>query len=159
MSTSYEMVFKKFIKKLKNDTQFFNYKNVPEDEINRMVEDHLITLLNTAIDKLYSFGLPDFDFYDKDDKAQLFNGNLVVQEIGLLADIMYFAYAEEDRNKFKALGTVFRTSEINVFSPANERNSYMNMIETEEVRVNNLISNYYSRDRHTWKEKSIYGGI
>ena len=158
MPTSYAVVTKKFIKKLKGDTSFFNYKNLTEAEIEALVEDHLTSLLNQAIDKIYLYGLPDFDFYDKDDELQTFNGDLVLQEVSLLTDIMYLTYAEEDRNKLKVLGLTFRSSELNVFSPANERKSFLDMIEKIEMSVVNSISNYLSRDRLTWKLKSIYGG-
>ncbi|PAD70723.1 hypothetical protein CHH83_02650 [Bacillus sp. 7586-K] len=158
MSTSYSVIFDKFIKKLKGDTQFFHYQNLTEDEINEIVEDHLISLLNSAIDKLYNYGLPDFDFYDKDDSLQIFNGDLVRQEIALLTDLMYLSYIEEDANKLKAYGLIFRTSEINtLFSPANDRKTFMEMVKGIEENIIGSINNYYSRNRLTWKEKSIYG--
>ena len=158
MPTAYAVVTDKFIKKLKGDTSFFNYKNLTDAEIEALVEDHLTSLLNRAIDTIYLYGLPDFDFYDKDDDLQTFNGDLIPQEVSLLTDVMYFAYAEEDKNKLKVLGLTFRSSELNVFSPANERKSFLDMIEKIEISVVNSISNYLSRDRLTWKLKSIYGG-
>lgn len=158
MSTSYQLIFDKFVKKLQGDTQFFDYKDLSVVEINEQVEGHLISLLNTSIDKIYFYGSPDIDFYNKDDTLEVFNIDLVNQEISLLVDIMYFAYAEEDRNKLKAYGLVFRSSEMNVlFSPANDRKTYLDMIEKIETNVVNAISNYLSRDRITWKLKSIYG--
>lgn len=158
MSTSYKEIFDKFIKKLKGDTQFFHYQNLTEDEINEIVEDHLISLLNRAIDELYNYGLPDFDFYDKDDALHVFNGELVKQEIALLTDLMYLSYIQEDVNKLKAFGLVFRTSEINaLFSPANDRKTYLEMVASVKNKIVGSINNYYSRDRLTWKVKSIYG--
>ncbi|MEM5592745.1 hypothetical protein AAHH67_15250 [Niallia circulans] len=157
MTTNFELVFDKFIKKLKGDTQFFNYSGLTEDEINNIIQDHLLSLLDRAIDKLYEYGNPDINFYDKDNEK--FNVSLVNQEISLLSDLMYFSYAEEDRNKLKVLGNRFRTSEVQImFSPANDRNSYLSMIAELESKVVNAVSNYYSRDRKTWKIKSIYGG-
>ena len=157
-NTDYQTIFDKFIKKLKGDKQFFNYGNVSESEINEIVKDHLLSLLNRAIDRLYSVGLPDVDFYDKDDTIQLINHSLVPQEVSLLSDLMYLSYLEEDINKLKALGAVFRTSEINVIaSPANERKTYMDMVEKVENQVINSVSNYLSRERLSWKFKSIYG--
>lgn len=159
MTTNYQVVFDKFIKKLKGDNQFFNYGNLSDFEINQMVEDHLISLLGRAIDKLYDSGLPDFDFYNKDDALQQFNDQLVPQEISLLSDLMYLAYLEEDRNKLKAFGLVFKTSEINtMFSPANDRKSYLDMLSSIENNILNSVANYLSRDRNTWKYKSLYGG-
>ncbi|WP_137743255.1 hypothetical protein [Robertmurraya siralis] len=158
MTTEYRVIFDKFIKKLKGDNSFFDYKDLSEEEINEIVHEHLLSLLNRSIDKIYSFGSPDIDFYDKDDENQVFNAVLIPQEISLLSELMYFLYLEEDKNKLKSLGIFFRTSEINVFSPANERKSYLDMIDKEESRILNLLSNYLSRDRETWTFKSVYGG-
>lgn len=158
MATSYQVVFNRFIKKLKNDDSFFQYGNLTELEIEQMVDEHLVSLLGRSIDKIYEYGLPDFDFYNKDDTSQVFNGDLIPQEISLLSDIMYFTYIEEDRNKLKVFGLSFRNSELNVFSPANERKSYLDMLEKIETKVVNSIGNYLARDRDTWQLKSIYGG-
>ncbi|RYI30607.1 hypothetical protein EVU96_09330 [Bacillus infantis] len=159
MSTPYNAIFDKFIRKLKGDNQFFNYRNLSEDEVKVILDDHMTSLLERAIDKLYSYGLPDINFYDKDDIGQSFTESLVPQEISLLSDLMYLAYIEEDRNKLKAYGMQFRTSEIDVlFSPANDRKTYLDMLETIEASIFNSVVTYFSRDRLTWKEKSIYGG-
>lgn len=156
MSTPYEVVFKKFYKKLVNDKVFFNYNNLTEVEIQELVSDHSLALLNDAIDYLYTFDLPDFNFYNNDDVLLVFNEDLVPQEISLLAEIQYFLYMSEDKNKLKIFGLVFKSSELNVLSPANERNSYLNMLKDIENKVINKITNYFSRDRNTWKLKSIY---
>lgn len=159
METNYSLIFDKFISKIKGDAQFFNYTNLSDFEIDNLIEEHLISLLNRAIDKLYDCGMPDFDFFNKDDVSQKFNDQLVPQEISLLSDLMYLAYLEEDRNKLKAFGLIFRTSEINtMFSPANDRKSYIDMLSSIEIDILNAVSNYLSRDRKTWKFKSIYGG-
>lgn len=158
MSTSYDPIFTKFVRKLKGDSQFFNYQNLSETEIKEIVDEHLLSLLERAIDRLYFYGMPDINFYDKDDTSLTFNVDLVPQEISLLSDLMYLSYFEEDRNKLKAYGMQFKTSEINLmFSPANDRKTYMDMLSQIEIGIVNSIINYFSRDRLTWKEKSIYG--
>lgn len=157
--TSYQVIFEKFIKKLKGDTHFFNYKDIPTSEIEAIVEEHLLSLLERAINKIYELGLPDINFYNKDDLTQNFNEELTPQEINLLSDLMYLAYLEEDRNKLKVIQTTFRSNELNVLSPANERNSYLNMLEGIESNIINSVINYLSRDRKTWEFKSLYGGL
>lgn len=158
MNTGYRVVFDRFIKKLKNDTEFFNYSNKTESQISDLVEEHLVSLLGRAIDIIYDYGIPDFDFMDRDDVLQYFNGELTRQEIALLSDLMYFEYVSEDLNKLKAYGLVLRTSEINaLFSPANDRRTYLELINYIETKTINALINYLSRDRLTWKIKSIYG--
>ncbi|WP_148039094.1 hypothetical protein [Brevibacillus gelatini] len=158
MATSYGLIFDKFIKKIKNDTDFFNYSGLSESDIELLVNEHLNSLLDRAVDFIYRYGVPDVDFLDRDDSLQQFNVELVNQEITLLADIMYFSYVEEERNKIKSFSITFRSDELNVFSPANERKTVLRMIESLEASVVNSIQNYLARDRHTWKYKSIYNG-
>lgn len=155
-TTPYELIFSSFIKRLKNDTDFFNYGDLLDAEIEALVQDHLLSLLDRSIGMLYNYGNPDVNFYDKNDELEYFNFILVNQEITLFADLMYLSYMEEDRNKLKVFELMFRSNELSVFSPANNRKTYIDMVETIEKNVINSISNYFSRDRLTWKEKSIY---
>jgi hypothetical protein len=67
---------------------------------------------------------------------------------------MYFKYFEEEKNKLKVLGLTFRGSELNVFSPANDRKTFMEMVSNMERNIKGLISNYLSRDRITWAIKT-----
>lgn len=156
MGTPYDLIFDKFIKKLKNDDGIFSYKDLTEEQIEEMVESHLISLLGRAIDKIYMFGLPTVDFYNKDDTLQAFNFDLVNQEISLISDIMYLEYLEEDKNKLKAFGLTFKNSELNLFSPANDRKTFLDMIYKIEKTTIANINTYFSRDRLTWEIKSIY---
>ncbi|MGG1664527.1 hypothetical protein [Brevibacillus sp. NRS-1366] len=158
MATSYELLFEKFIGKIKNDDEFFNYSNLSETEIEEMINSHLTSLIDRSVGFIYKFGNPDIDLYDKDDELQQFNVDLVNQEVDLLTDIMYFTYIEEQRNKIKTFSLTFRSNELNVFSPANERRTTLAMIEKVEVSTINSVQNYLARDRLTWKYKSIYSG-
>lgn len=156
LATSYQLIYDKFIKKIKNDDQFFNYKNLPDEVIEELVNDHLISLLERSIEKIYNFGLPDVNFHNKNDELKEFNFELIPQEISLLSDLMYLNYFDEERNKLKVFGVTFRSSELNVFSPANDRKSFLDMLQNIETEAINQISNYLSRDRVTWEQKSIY---
>src|SRR5690625_4680717 len=118
VTTSYEEVFDRFIQRIKNDRSFFEYDGLTDEEIVEIVTDHLNSLLNRAVDRIYEFGNPDINFYNKDDDLQQFNEKLIPQEINLLADLMYVSYVQEELNRFKAFELTFRSSELNVFSPA-----------------------------------------
>jgi len=157
LATSYELVFNKFIKKLKNDDHFFSYKGLTEEEIQEMVNEHMSSLLDQGVAYIYKFGNPDINLYEKNDEAQVFESDLVNQEIDLLADLMYMYYVQEQRNKIKAFGITFRSSELNVFSPANERKTTLELIRELETTSEKSIQNYLSRDRKSWAYKSIYG--
>lgn len=156
MNTSYDVIFDRFYKKLKNDKHFFNYGDLPIEEIEELVKDHSIDLLNQAIDIIYTIGKPDIDWYDKNDITMLFNVELVQQEIGLIVNLMYQSYFEEERNKLKKFGLTFKSSELNVFSPAEDRKSFLAMLDALQKDNENSIKNYLSRERTTWKFKSMY---
>ncbi len=156
MATSFEILFKKFYKRLVNDKQFFNYRGLDEEQVKLLVQDHSLDLLNQSIDEIFRYGKPDCDFYDKDDDLLQFNFELVHQEISLFVDLMYQKYFEEDKNKLKVFGLTFTSSELNVLSPANERKTFLEMLDKLEKKNINTIKDYLSRDRKTWLHKSIY---
>lgn len=158
MATSYTPIFEKFYKLLVNDTEFFNYKGLVEDEIKQLIEDHSIALLDKSISMIYDYGKPDINLLDKDDALKQFKEDLVIKEINLLPEIMYYKYFEEGRNKLKKLGLTFKSSELNLFSPAADRDSFMKMVNNLKIDTVNKINNYLARDRNTWEYKSIYGG-
>lgn len=155
MGTPFSAIYDRFYKKLVNDKKFFNYNGLTENEIASLVKDHSFDLLLQAIQMIYENGKPDFDFYDKDDTLETFNKDLVKQEIDLLVEIMYFCYMREDVNKLHVLGLTFKGSELNVFSSANERRTFLDMVNNMERTIKGLISNYLSRDRITWRIKTI----
>ncbi|GAA4880603.1 hypothetical protein GCM10023310_71030 [Paenibacillus vulneris] len=159
MGTSFKPIFDKFIKKLKNDDQFFSYKDMPDSEIEEMVQSHLNSLLDRGVSYIYKFGNPDIDLYSRDEELQVFEEDLVNQEIDLLADLMYMSYVQEQRNRIKTFGITYKSSELNVFSPANERKSTLEMIKTIEDASDSAVQNYLARDRQTWNYKSIYGSV
>jgi hypothetical protein len=157
MATSYTPIYNKFYKKLVNDKKFFNYKGLSESEIIELVADHSLALLNEAIDYLYTFDKPTgIDFYNKDDILLQFNETLVSQEISLLAEIMMLFYIKEDINKIRVLGLTFSSKELNLFSPANDRKTFLEMYSLLESKTNNKIINYFARNRKDWSFKSIY---
>jgi hypothetical protein len=157
MSTSYDVIYKKFYKRLVNDTQFFNYQGLTEERIKELVADHTLDLLNQSIDEIYRYGKPEVDFYDKDDELLQFNFDLVSQEIPIFVDLMYQKYFDEDKNKLKAFGLQFTSDELNVIcSPANDRKTFLEMVNKLELKNINTIKDYLTRDRKTWLHKSIY---
>ncbi|GFN32596.1 hypothetical protein [Paenibacillus xylaniclasticus] len=156
MATPFQIIYDRFIKRLKNDEQFLNYKGLNDQEIEQVVNDHLDSLLERSIEEIYKFGLPDANLYDRDDVNKLFNFDLIPQEISLLSELMYLCYFQEERNKLKVFSLTFRGSELDVFSPANDRKTFLEMLNKLESDAFNSISNYLSRDRLTWTQKSIY---
>ncbi|WP_061328774.1 hypothetical protein [Clostridium botulinum] len=153
MNTPLEKIYDRFIKKIKNDEDFFDYKDLSEDEVKSIVGDHLIELFTQAIEEIYDNGNPDVDLYDINKEKEEFNFELTHLEISLIVNLMYQKYIEEDRVKLKALQFFFRSDELNVFSPANERKTFEDMLDKIISENKRRMSSYFARDRITGKIK------
>jgi hypothetical protein len=157
LATPFDSIFTKFYKRLVNDTKYFNYgSSLTAEQVKQLVEDHTIDLLNQSIDMIYFYGTPKVDFYDKDDTLQKFNFDLVNQEIALFVDLMYQKLFDEDKNKLHAFGLTFTSSELRVFSPSEDRKTFLDMLKNLETSNINAIYDYFSRNRKDWSRKSIY---
>jgi len=67
---------------------------------------------------------------------------------------MYLLLLQESRNKLKILGLTFKSTELNLFSPASDRDSYEKMLKTISDDVESSIQSYLNRDRLTHKLKN-----
>jgi len=156
MATSYETIYNGFFKKkLVDDKKYFTYNGVTAEDILELVEEHTYNLMIQAIDEIYKYGKPQVDLYDKDEVLKQFNVDFIPQEYGLVQKIMYFKYYEEGRNMLNTYGLTFSSKELSVFSPANDRNSFLNMVKQLENDCEQDITNYLNRDRVTWKLKNV----
>lgn len=153
MNTPLEKIYDRFIKKIKNDEDFFDYKDLSEDEVKSIIGDHLIELFTQAIEEIYDNGNPDVNLYDINKEKEEFNFELTHLEISLIVNLMYQKYIEEDRVKLKALQFFFRSDELNVFSPANERKTFEDMLDKIISENKRRMSSYFARDRITGKIK------
>lgn len=154
MITAYEDIKDRFIKRLRGDKKFFEYKSLSTSEIEQFVEDHFSDLLLQSIEEIYKIGTPQINFYDKDDIIGQFNFELKPNEISLLVDLCYVKYFDEDRNKLHEFMIAFKGQELNLLSPANERNSFLAMISDMENKVIANINKYLSTDRITGRPKT-----
>jgi len=159
MATSYDILKDRFIKRLRGDKKFFAYTGLASIEIEQLVTDHFSDLLLQSVEQVYKIGTPQIDLYDVDDTLGQFNEDLNQNEIALLISICYFKYFEEDRNRMHEFMLTFKSTELNILSPANERNSFLSMVNDMEAKVNIDISKYLSTDRKTGKIKTSQSQI
>jgi len=154
-NTLYDDIYKDFYQtKLVNDKEYTSYAGITDPvEIASLVEAHSLSLMNNAISEIYKRGVPQIDFYDKNDIQ--FNNELTDIEINLLVDGMYCNLMCEVRNKLKILGLTFKSTELNLFSPASDRNSYEQMLKSISDDLEFSIQSYLNRDRITHKLKCI----
>ena len=154
-TTSFDKVISRLLRKIEKDKDFFEYYNLSVSEVQSIVMEQAVGYLYDAIDLLTSKCEPDTDFYNYDEELLQFNFELTQREIGLLASLMYEVYFERDEALLKAFKIRMTPSDLNQFSPANERASFENMLQRIKNENTNKIAKYISTDRNTGKRKMI----
>ena len=154
-TTSFDKITSRLLRKIEKDKDFFEYYNLSVSEVQSIVMEQAVGYLYDAIDLLTSKCEPDTDFYDYDEELLQFNFKLTHREIGLLASLMYEVYFERDEALLKAFKIRMTPSDLNQFSPANERKSFEDMLQRIKDENTNKIAKYVSTDRKTGRRKMI----
>ena len=154
-TTSFDKITSRLLRKIEKDKDFFEYYNLSVSEVQSIVMEQAVGYLYDAIDLLTSKCEPDTDFYDYDEELLQFNFELTQREIGLLSSLMYEVYFERDEALLKAFKIRMTPSDLNQFSPANERKSFEDMLQRIKDENTNKIAKYVSTDRNTGKRKMI----
>ena len=90
------------------------------------------------------------NFLDKNDLMEQFNFDLTTIEEDLISDMMVVKYYDEELVKLKTMQK-YLGDDIKVFSPANERNSFINMVTYKRNLFFNKLQNYNTKNRLTGK--------
>lgn len=152
-ATSFEKVILRLLRKIEKDKDFFSYYNVSVSEVQSLVMEQATGYLYDAIDLLVSKCEPDVDFYNYDDELQMFRFELTQREIGLLASLMYEVYFERDEALLKAFKIRMTPSDLNQFSPANERASFENMLAESRLKIEMIYQGTFLQIGKLAKEK------
>ena len=161
--TSFEYLFERFYQRIEKDEDFFHYYNVDVSEAIQLAHDRAKGCLLDALDRLSSIGSLQVDFSDYDTVAEVIGFKTTNKENKLLVDLMFQVYMERDLPLLHAFKINFTPSDLTVFSPANERNSYEAFIKRLDAKNEIALDDYKSRDRNTGKllktiNYSAYGG-
>jgi hypothetical protein len=152
LSTSFESVYEPFFKRIENDKDFFIYYNMTLAEALELAKQRAKNILIESISELmfkgHNLGV---DFSDYDTTLDTFNIDLTNNEKNLIVQLMFERYLDRDVVKLKAMKVRFTPSDLNSFSPAQERSSFMNMYDYICNQSSTMIDNYESRDRVTGK--------
>ena len=154
-TTSFDEVISRLLRKIEKDKDFFSYYNLSVSEVQLLVMEQATGYLYDAIDLLTSKCEPPVDMYNYDEELMQFNFELTQREIGLLASLMYEVYFERDEALLKAFKIRMTPSDLNQFSPANERKSFEDMLQRIKDENTNKIAKYVSTDRKTGRRKMI----
>ena len=151
--THFEEIFDRFYKRVEKDDEFFNYYNVSISNAVQLAHDRAKGCLLDALDILSSTSNLQVDFSDYDEEIETINFKTTKKENKLIVDLMFQVYMERDLPLLHAFKINYTPSDLSVFSPANERNSYEEFIK--RLRHNNDIEldDYKNRDRKTGKLK------
>ena len=154
-TTSFDKITSRLLRKIEKDKDFFAYYNLSVSEVQSLVMEQATGYLYDAIDLLTSKCEPPVDMYNYDEELMEFNFELTQREIGLLASLMYEVYFERDEALLKDFKIRMTPSDLNQFSPANERKSFEDMLQRIKDENTNKIAKYVSTDRKTGKRKMI----
>ena len=162
MTNKLEDVYEAFYDRIVNDIEFFSYFDVDEIEAMQIAQERARSFLREACSYLRRHVTLDFtlSIVRAENEEEVFAENLTDDEVDLLADIMLLPYYERGLAKLTPKLNTFSASELKLLhSPANERQTYVAMLENVRARVDYLIADYYAKDRMTGAEKLISNSI
>lgn len=154
-NTPFEEVNEIFFRKVEEDRNFFNYFNLTEAEALQLAEDRATSFLREASARLNLEVSNGIDFTNWDLEKQEWNFVLTDVEKYLIASIQFEIYLSRNIARLKAFELNFVPSDLNVFSPANDRTSFMNMYQDIKSENQAMIDNYKSKDRLTNQKLEI----
>lgn len=148
--TPYGNVIDRFIRKIKQDKEYFCINNVTEEEFEEIISQRTLELLDDSLNEIQPLIAvqQNVNFLDKSDFTAQFNFNLTVIEEDLISDMMVVKYFDEELVKLKTMQK-YLGDDIKVFSPAAERTSFINMISYKRNLFLNKLANYNTKHRLT----------
>lgn len=164
MATSFDSIFERFYRRVEKDEEFFQYYNVEISEAIQLAHDRAKGCLLDALDILSSVGELQVDFSNYNEEIEQLYVAITPKERKLIVDLMFQVYMERDLPLLHAFKINFTPSDLSVFSPANERNSYEAFIKRLNDDNEIALDDYKNRDRITGKLKrtinySVYNSI
>ena len=169
MPTNFSDVNQLFFDKIQKDADFFMYNNVNIEEALEIAESRAEGYLIESIAKLVLSCTPTINFTDFDLAVSTttgtppvtttipahFNPDLTFIEMDILTNLQYEKYLDKDTVLLKALANNLSPKDMNVFSPANERKTFLEMLTFIKKENMKMIKQYTSRDRLTGALKQI----
>jgi len=148
MSTPYSTVFTSFLKKITDPI----YAISPED----ICVLDMIELLDSAI---FNFEFPKVDIRDRDDFVEMFNQDLGIDEIEILANAMVLEWIERQVNDTQYFKSRLSTRDFKQFSPAEQLSSVMKLQERTEKKLKRIKVKYSYRGTGSNYNQANYDGL
>lgn len=162
--TAFKDVIDAFYNYIENDVDFFDYFDLSEEECIEVAGQRAEVLLNEATSYLanklilanvYSNVIEVTEELQEDGEEpetvvhMAFEETLTGAEINLLVKAMFLVYLQRDLTKLRTFHGVMTSSDLNMYSPANERKTFVEMVQKYESDLKIEISEYQMRDRNT----------
>jgi hypothetical protein len=153
--TLFTDVISSFYHYIENDVDFFNYFELDEDECMEVAGQRAEVLLTEAasyisrkliVESVFSNTIkivPDGDT----EEVMAFAETLNNMEINLLVKAMFLTYLQRDLTMLRTFHGVMTSSDLNMYSPANERKTFVAMVQQYEDNLKIEISEYQMYDR------------
>lgn len=163
--TPFSDVIQAFYHYIENDVDFFSYFELDEEESMEVAGQRAEVLLKEATSYLSRKLVVESVFsnvIEVEEEIQLEEGEdpeiitymafaetLTDAEINLLVKTMFLMYLQRDITVLRTFHGVMTSSDLNMYSPANERKTFIDMVEKYEAQLKVEISEYQMRDRIT----------
>lgn len=145
--TAFEDVYEAFYHYIEEDVDFFRYFELDEEECMEVAEQRAGVLLNEATSYISRKMVVENVFSSYSDET--FTETLTNSEINLLVRAMFLCYLQRDITTLRTFHGVLTSSDLNMYSPANERKTFMAMVKQYEDDLVVQISEYQMYDRAT----------
>lgn len=155
MATSFDSINAIFYNFIEEDDNFFDYYGLSREESIALAQQRADVCLVEAAVKLSLEIQADIDFTDYDCDLREFVADFTREEIYLLARLQYEAYLSRDVAKLRANAMRFTSAEQTVFSPANDRKTFMAMYSQVRDENQALIDKYAAKDRMSGTAKEL----
>ena len=147
--TAFADVKNAFYHYIENDVDFFSYFELDEEESMEVAEQRADVLLKEATSYLTRKLIVESVFSTYDADSECFTAMLTNAEINLLVKCMFLCYLQRDLTKLRTFHGVMTSSDLNLYSPANERKTFVEMTQKYEDDLKIEISEYQMLDRKT----------
>lgn len=163
--TAFSDVINAFYHYIEKDVDFFQYFELDEDECMEVAGQRAGVLLEEAISYLcrkliienvfshteivHSEDWEDGQDEEDGDAYMAFTETLTNTEINLLVKAMFLMYLQRDLTVLRTFHGVMTSSDLNMYSPANERKTFVAMVQQYETDLKVEISEYQMFDRTT----------
>lgn len=147
--TAFEDVINAFYHYIEEDVDFFDYFDLDEEECMEVAGQRAEVLLSEATSYLSRKLIVESVFSTIDTQTQEFTDTLTNAEINLLVKAMFLMYLQRDLTKLRTFHGVMTSSDLNMYSPANERKTFVEMTKNYEADLKVEISEYQMKDRTT----------